>query len=241
MLVFLSGLLPALLLILYIYKADKLKPEPPRQLWRAFLFGVASVAVSLFFSVILGAVGLDREGLSGVFGAFNQAFFGAAISEECAKLLMLWLVVRKNPYFDERMDGIVYAVCVGMGFAGFENIMYLDGAGNDWIGVGIVRALLAVPGHFYDAVFMGYFFGLYWFEQENRSRNLLLTFLAPIAAHGLYDFLLMWMSEEESLAIILFPALIYLCVKCFKWSKQRIVLHIESDGRDADGYNRSER
>ena len=38
----------------------------------------------------------------------------------------MWLVLRRNPHFDERMDGIVYAVCVGLGFAAVENVMYFD-------------------------------------------------------------------------------------------------------------------
>lgn len=39
---------------------------------------------------------------------------------------MLWLLLRNNPYFDEHFDGIVYAVCIGMGFAAIENVLYLS-------------------------------------------------------------------------------------------------------------------
>lgn len=238
----LAGLLPAILLILYINHADKLKPEPPRELWRAFLFGVASIAVSLFFTLILETVGLDNaDAYQGVFRAFNMAFWGAAIPEECAKLLMLWLVVRKNPHFDERMDGIVYAVCVGMGFAGLENMVYINGAGGDWIGVGIVRALMAVPGHYYDAVFMGYFFALYWFDPQRRINNLLYALGSAILAHGIYDFLLMYMDyASEGVIILLVIALFYSCIKFFKIARQRISQHLEEDERDQNGYTRQE-
>lgn len=60
-----------------------------------------------------------------MFYAIRLSFFGAAILEESAKLFMLWLLLRKNKYFGERVDGIVYAVCVSLGFAALENVMYL--------------------------------------------------------------------------------------------------------------------
>lgn len=238
-----AGLLPAIILVGYIYYADRLQREPLRQMFRAFMFGVASIAVSLCFTVILELVGLDGETMPGLLGALSGAFWGAAIPEECAKLLMLWLVVRKNKYFDEKMDGIVYAVCVGMGFAGLENIMYIDSAGSDWLTLVVMRGLMSVPGHYYDAVFMGYYFSLYWFESRNRAYHLLMALATPIFAHGLYDFLLMYLSGIDSpvLIMILFAVLIYSCIQFYKWSKKRISQHIESDGRDKDGYNRSER
>ncbi len=229
-----AGLAPALLLMLYIYYADHLQREPMRQLWRAFFFGVGSIAVSLMFSTLLEIFGLDHAG-GGLWGVLNQAFWGAAIPEESAKLLMLWFVVRRNPYFDERMDGIVYAVCVGMGFAGLENVMYLDEAAGDWITVGIMRALMAVPCHYYNAVAMGYFFSLYWLgKKEHRTRNLVLALLVPILMHGVYDTIAMALAVTDSfgLVCVLFVALIYVCTKCYKWARKKISQHIESDGRD---------
>ena len=56
---------------------------------------------------------LDAEVYPSIFDAFADAFLLAAIPEELAKLIMLWLLLRKNPHFDEKFDGIVYAVCIG--------------------------------------------------------------------------------------------------------------------------------
>ncbi|MBQ8274491.1 MAG: PrsW family intramembrane metalloprotease [Bacteroidaceae bacterium] len=33
-------------------------------------------------------------------------------------------IAAKNRYFDEKMDGIVYAVCVSLGFEALENIFH---------------------------------------------------------------------------------------------------------------------
>ena len=91
-------------------------------------------------------------------GALWNAFVGAAMPEEATKLLMLWLLLRRNKYFDERFDGIVYACCIGMGFAGTENVLYLFGNIENWQSVAVSRAIFAVPGHFMFAVAMGYFY-----------------------------------------------------------------------------------
>ena len=59
---------------------------------------------------------VDNQVYSTFVEAVGDAFLLAAIPEEVAKLFMLWLLLRKNPFFDEHFDGIVYAVCVGLGF-----------------------------------------------------------------------------------------------------------------------------
>lgn len=62
----------------------------------------------------------------------------------------------RNPNFNYRFDGIVYAVFVSLGFAAFENIQYVLHYG---LSVALPRAIFAVPGHMSFAVFMGLFYG----------------------------------------------------------------------------------
>ena len=124
-LILLTALLPVAILVFYIYRKDKNLPEPTGQLVKAFFYGVISAPSSFFISIPLGMIGLYLVEDTTVLGSVSSAFFGAAIPEESAKLFVLWLVLRKNPFFDEKMDGIVYAVCVSLGFAAFENILYL--------------------------------------------------------------------------------------------------------------------
>ena len=118
---FITALLPVLVLILYINRKDKMSPEPVGQLIRAFLLGLLSAPLSFVISVPSEMIGLYSEVVATVGDALRISFFGAAIPEEAAKLFILWIVVRNNKYFDEKMDGIVYAVCVSMGFAALEN------------------------------------------------------------------------------------------------------------------------
>ena len=155
------------------------------------------------------------------------SFFGAALPEEFCKLLVLWWILRKNPYYDEHYDGIVYAVCVGLGFAGFENIFYIIGD-EDWVGTAISRAFLSVPGHYAFAVLMGYFYSVYHFVDHSRKTAACIL-LVPVLAHGIYDSLAMSGMVNEYVGGIAFLVLIYFCVKMHKVAKGKVLAMIEKD------------
>ena len=151
-----AALLPAILLWVYIWKKDQ-QPEPTSWLVKAVVWGMAiCVPVAILELLIKSFLwGVDGEPTT-LIGSTIQAFIVAAVPEESFKLLALWLVLRKNPFFDEHFDGIVYAVCVGLGFATIENLGYVLMHADAWLAIAVSRALLAVPGHYAFAVFMGY-------------------------------------------------------------------------------------
>ena len=226
-LILISALTPVALLLWYIYRKDKVQPEPTKWLLKAFGFGVLSMFLSFVFSVpacLLLGMEMDANTYSSIREAFADAFVLAAIPEELAKLIMLWLLLRKNPHFDEKFDGIVYAVCIGMGFAGIENVMYLAGGIEDgsWIGIGISRALFSIPGHFFFAVLMGYYYSLYHFGIDRSPKAKAMILVAPILAHGLFDGILFCMNVDEGLALICLFLFLYFFNKLRKKVKERI-------------------
>lgn len=202
-LLIIAALAPVAVLLWQILRRDAANPEPPRMLAKAFLYGMISTAVTFVLLPFTEALGdlivLNDTALS---VAFKQAFFSAALPEEGAKLLMLWLLLRNNPYFDERFDGIVYAVCVGMGFAAVENVLYLFSNYDSWLSVGIVRALFAVPGHFFDAVIMGYYYSHYHFGTRRNPATKALILAAPVVAHGIYDGILFSYDIDDGVAVV---------------------------------------
>lgn len=223
----LAALAPVVVLLWYIYRKDSAQPEPAGWLIKAFFYGVASISVSLALTNLLTLfTGLDFniEQQGSVAEAFANAFVWAAIPEETAKLLMLWLLLRRNPHFDERLDGIVYAVCVGMGFAAVENVMYLyDGLGDgSWMSVGVSRALFAVPGHFLFAVLMGYYYSLSHFGLRRGAMTRLLIWLAPVLAHGLYDGILFSMKTSDMASAIGLVVFLVFFSRLRKLGKKRI-------------------
>ena len=159
-----SSLLPAVLLIGYVRYRDRRRPEPMMRIIQAVIYGLFSAFLAVPLAMALeGLVYSSGYGIFAVLpfvrGVFS-AFVGAAIPEESMKLLMLWLMLRNCDDFDEAMDGIVYAVCIGMGFAGLENVLYVFQSEDGWATTALMRSLLAVPGHYIFAVLMGFFYSL---------------------------------------------------------------------------------
>lgn len=223
----LSALIPAIVLLGYIYWQDRQSPEPMWQLVKATLLGVLSIFLSLCISTPLQAIGIVPEEIDSFWSAISTAFLGAALPEELAKLFILWLILRKNRFFDERMDGIVYAVCVSLGFAGLENILYVIGDA-DWMSVALSRAFFAVPGHFCFGVLMGYFYSLAHFCPSKRSYYIAMTIIAPIMAHGIYDAILFVVGTtiSEWLSAILMLLFTVFCFYLWKTASKAIKKHV---------------
>ena len=118
-----AAILPAFLLVLYIWLRDKYQREPITEVLKAVGLGILSAFMAALVEGFLQGFGIVSENPTTLLGAAWNAFVGAAIPEESVKLLVLALFLRHNRYFDERFDGIVYACAVGMGFAGTENVV----------------------------------------------------------------------------------------------------------------------
>lgn len=220
LLIIITALIPAVILGWWIYKKDSLRPEPWQLLVKAFLYGVGSTFVSLLISAFLGVMGIMVYNLDTFAGAVSTALFAAALPEELAKLAMLWLFLRKNPYYDEYIDGIVYAACVGLGFAGAENVLYLLQS-NDWVGTGILRGVTAVPAHFAIACAMGYFYSKRYFG--DRSRVTMVCILAvPILIHWIYDALAFSEGIFPALSVVINVLFVLLIWVVYKRTMRRI-------------------
>ena len=214
-LVVIAGILPAAVLVFYIYMRDKHQREPLTWILRAVGYGAACTLPAIVIELLLATLypGLKTPTLG---GALYEGFVVAALTEESMKLLFLWLFLRKNPYFDERMDCIVYACCVSMGFAGLENVGYLFDSLDELAEVAVSRAILAVPGHFFDAVFMGYFMSMaIWGRPERKKLNWVLTLLVPVLLHGIYDACLMSFAVSDEVMVTSF--FIFIVLGLYVW------------------------
>lgn len=225
-----AALLPAALLMAFMLWRDKQQPEPASWLLRGFFFGVLSATGSFCISMPLLALGLASDTYSNMFEATWHSFAVAAIPEELSKLFFLWLLLRRNPYFDEHLDGVVYAVCVGLGFAAFENIGYLVHAGDDWPVTAIARGILSVPAHFFFAVLMGYYYSMVHFGHHVK-RNRLLVIAAPILAHGIFDAIAMTTQTiSQGLQVAFTIALLLFCNELRKLCTRHIRELSAADG-----------
>ena len=228
--ILIAALAPVAMLLYYIYRKDEFQKEPVKEVLKAFGLGVASIFLSLMISGPFGAIGLYPAEQVTLWDGIAISFFGAAIPEEIAKFLLFWLFVRRNKYFDEHMDGIVYAAAISLGFAGLENIMYLFSS-EDWVSTGIVRALFSVPGHFFFGILMGYYYSLVRFDPVTPSINRFWVLGAPIIAHGIFDSILFSAGVlPEGLALVIMIVFIWFCNSLRKQASRRIRAHLVMDG-----------
>lgn len=230
-----AALLPAGLLFRYIYRQDSANPEPVKWLWKSVLYGVLSAIVAIFLAFPVSLI-LDKLQLPGVLGSSITAFFAAAIPEEAAKMLLLCLVLRKNPHFDEHLDGVVYATCVGLGFASFENILYIIQNLSDFVLIAIMRGLFSVPAHFFLAVTMGYYISMAHFASvtvKQKRKYFLLAYFIPVVLHGIFDTLLLSTNAIPAVSGLIVLVFLYFCNRVRKASQKRIQDLKNSDGNIA--------
>ena len=96
-----AGFIPSFLLLLYIWQKDRIRRKPIKELCRALGLGVLAV----FLSKAITSLYTIEKGCT-IWEMTCFSFLKTAIPEEIAKFIIFWLFVRKNKYFDDRMDGI---------------------------------------------------------------------------------------------------------------------------------------
>ena len=209
------AVLPVILILLFIYNKDKDK-EPIKLLIILFTSGIAScflvISVSSFLKPFLPFMNMSLEKMDFI-NTLLYAFIGVALIEETCKWIMLYFFGYNSKDFDELYDIIVYAVFVSLGFACFENLLYV--MENSSIMVAVMRAISAVPGHACDAIFMGYYLSIakqfhYKERYDLEKKNIILSIVIPTILHGIYDFCLMSGLIILILAFIVFVIFLYI-------------------------------
>jgi len=209
----LLAIAPVIIILFYIYWRDKYEKEPFYLLARGLLFGIISV---LPVTLVEGVLMMFGPLFTGYWNTFYQAFVVAGATEEGFKFLASFILVWHSREFNQRFDGIVYAVFVSMGFALVENLLYVFSS-PDGLSVGLTRALTAVPAHAMFGVLMGFHLSLAKFYPQARRLFLGYAFLIPFTFHGLYDFILM--SGNQILLALFVPFIIYMVFRVHRRMK----------------------
>ena len=210
----LAAVLPALFLMGYVYRQDRIEREPPALLgnlvWRGILAALAAIILEMLGKSVLNRlVGPDNPKY-----VVLLAFLVVGVVEEGTKFFFLYRRTWNDPNFNYRFDAIVYAVFVSLGFAAFENVKYVFSYG---LSVALPRAILAIPGHMGFAVFMGIFYGRARLRADCGDRfgcrvNLVLGYLCAVILHGIYDTCCMSGTTRSTLVFVVFVIAMYLGV-----------------------------
>jgi len=125
-----SGIIaPALFWIGYLYYKDRFQPEPVLNIGITYILGFAAAYICFKSYSLLPLLGLpedasilmEQHGLPFLFYCLGVVGF----LEELLKFLPFILIVVRFKAFDERVDGIIYASVIALGFASYENLHYL--------------------------------------------------------------------------------------------------------------------
>ena len=207
-----SAILPAVFLLVKIYKADRIEKEPIGLLLSLVIIGIFSTSVAVALET-LGKTILSMYFVEGSTIYNIIMYFGVvAFSEEGSKYVLLKSRTWKNRNFNCRYDGVVYATFVSLGFALWENIGYVASYG---FSTALVRAVTAVPGHACFGVFMGVWYGtakMYEVREEYEKSKAarVKSLLLAVFMHGSYDFLTTLQHDSLGLIFLTFVAVMFL-------------------------------
>ncbi len=187
----LAGILgPALFWILYFYYKDRFKPEPVLHIGITYLLGIIAAYACFKSYGLLPLVGMPEDASiimdnnRPLFLLYCLAVVGPL--EELFKFLPFLYIIYVFKSFDEKIDGLVYASVVAVGFASFENLYYLAHLdGFDLFG-------RAIASPFTQGIFSSI-----WGHMVGRAklagRSVLKASVIGLAAasllHGIFDFL----------------------------------------------------
>ncbi len=172
---FVLGVAPSFYLLWHFHHADKYKTESVTLLLATFTLG----GVCALIAAVAEPNQPQNAGLALTFVYF---LFGIALIEELLKFLVVRMLPYRSKLFDEAMDGVIFGITAGLGFAAVENVFYAFEYGGT---VALFRAFVSVPGH----AFYGAISGYYLAEAKLRRKPwLALRGLAlAIVLHAVFD------------------------------------------------------
>lgn len=200
-LIILPILVPVIFWAAYHYHKDRHLPEPARNLFLCFVLGIGSAGLSKLMYIGLEPLGLRYDAVAlaidNPLGLLVFALLAIGPIEEAAKMLPFVLIVLRFKAFDERLDGIIYASFIGLGYAAAENVHYAD----------FLTPLAATARGFASPVIHILFASIWahsvtraWQDGSNIILPAVLGFLLSASLHGIYDFLIL-LAPQSALPI----------------------------------------
>jgi protease PrsW len=162
---------------------------------------------SLFLSFFLSNFNIDP-----FISKLIMVVFVASITEELAKYLIVKKSILKNPECDEPIDVMIYAITVALGFAAFENLLFLFPLEFPFcykeIATGsFFRFLTGTFLHALTSGLMGYFLAVSILKNKKKKLFISTGIFLAILLHALYNLSII-MSELKSYTLIVAPTIL---------------------------------
>jgi len=180
--------------------------------FRTFLFGCGAAGLVLLVRPSLdNLLPLEPPGRR----IFADAFLLTAPLEETAKMRAFF-----HRELDEPLDGIIYGLAAGLGFASVENVLYLQV--YDDVGIIFQRAFTATLCHAAMSGTVGFFLALA--KLRHGGAGVLWASFGIVIAiflHGLYDYLLSYEHLGFVAIVLLVPLMFTLLGLKIRWARAR--------------------
>jgi len=182
---------PAVFWIGYLYYKDCFRREPVVNLLEGFGLGFVAGFLCWGSYEILTDLGLPINFQAAMLGRSKLDFLLYCIGtigvvEEVFKFLPFLFILRRIKAFDEKIDGIIYASVLAVGFASFENLGYLAEM-RGWALAG--RAFASPLTHAVFASIWGYLVGSATVLGRPLFPAAVRGIFIAAVVHGLFDFL----------------------------------------------------
>ena len=176
---------PGLFWLWFYLRKDAYRPAPRRLIAITFGLGcLSTIPAGIIEFVFLGSSFLEEgAGLGGI--AVGMLLVVGPVEEAC-KFAVVRLKPYRSPYFDEPMDGLVYAAAASLGFASLENLSYVLEFGSE---VMIVRAPLSTVAHLALGSVWGYALGLHYASGYRRPMLVAGGLALAACTHAIFNIL----------------------------------------------------
>ncbi|MCK8824425.1 PrsW family intramembrane metalloprotease [Fuchsiella alkaliacetigena] len=176
------SILPGLLWIYFFYRQDKYEAEPFTLILKTFFLGAVTVIpaglIELPFSDLIATT-------DNLLILLILSIFVIGLVEEVLKIGVVYLFIYPLSEFNEVMDGVIYGISAGLGFAAIENLFYTIIFGYQ---VGVMRAFVTTVVHASFSGIAGYYLGLA--KKTGERRLIIIGLIQVVLLHGIYDFLI---------------------------------------------------
>ena len=195
--------IPASLWLAFFHLQDRHEPEPTHFVVGVFFLGmlVAAPLADFLVGQLVPSEPLARRSLEPfAVERMVHAVLVVGLAQELCKYAAVRYTVYTSPEFDEPMDGVVYMLAAGTGFAVWTNYHRLQGLGGSvFLSIGAAQAVIITLAHASFAGALGYVMGRARFTRRRPlSRGVLLFvgLLGAAALNGFFFLLETWFTTS---------------------------------------------
>jgi RsiW-degrading membrane proteinase PrsW (M82 family) len=195
--------IPAVFWLGFFYLMDRHEPEPKQLVAGVCVLGALIAAPLADFvrsefapPAALGVAGLSPFSLDRVL----DAVLVVGLSQEMCKYAVVRYTIYMSREFDEPMDGIVYMMACGTGFAVWVNFHRLSGQNHEvYLSIGAAQAVVTTLAHASFAGVLGYVMGRAKFSRRRapaRGILVMLGLLLAAAFNGQFTLVTGWVVQR---------------------------------------------